>query len=1568
MRAEGLKCGLVSIPLVFALALSITLLATPVLAEAVHIEPGGTTIEVEQGQEFVLPFRLEWNETVAGFFAITLKWVCEDNDPAENFTIVGVSAYFDNGQPISAAVKSDTESPLGNGTLYVRVKGTPVGDPNNENFNVDITIRAGSEGVPHAPGTDNIVIDGSILVAEDLPWVDYYPPDQVITVRVLGRGVAVEISPNEDNGPAGETLTYTVTVTNTGDVADNYDLITSDNASWSISLDNTHFEDVENGGSRSTTLRVTIPDDAPTCTEDNITVTVTGTGVENSASCTAHAVILLRGVELAISPSYQRGSPESVLEYTVTVSNTGNVEDNYDLTKSDEENWGLTVSPELLTVPGGGNRTATLSVTIPSDVVLGTEDNITVTAISRENAEISASDTCVAYAARVIYPIHDAYVWHAEHGTSHNTDNLEIGIEEDYLIWAWLRFDLSDIPFGHRVENARLWLYFHDSVNGGSPGGIAAHFSDNDSWTEDTITWDNQPSFSEAVSDDISQFSDIGWKSLTLTQDVRRELDGDEKVSWCLKSPEDDLTGDDRNIAHSKDYENALYRPYLEIIHVPVYRMSISISPPEDSARPGENVTFTVTVKNMGAFEDNYDLEVSDNENWGLTVPPELLTVPSGENRTATLNVTIPENAAPCTRDNIIVTATSQGDNTVKDNASCTAHAVIAPPKLLTPSDGTLTDNTTPSFRWENTSVADNYEIWVDNDPHFSSLIILENTAENTYTPTTELPDENYSWKVRAYLGADVSDFSEVWTFIVDTTPPAEPTLAWPVDGRNISDNAPNLDWEDVEENTLPVLYQVFISDNSEFPYENRTSPWVENDNWIVSPALPEGVWYWRVCARDNVGNVGENSDARSFHVDITPPGKPTLDSPGNDTTEEILTVTFNWSNVTDISAPVTYHIQIDDEASFTSPYVHENTGLTENSYNYTFLVDGNYYWWVRARDNAGNYGEWADNFKLTIETISRGVGLSISPPENSGPPGGNVTFTVTVTNVGDVEDTYTLSATSGEGWSVSIEPDSLTLTAGESGNATLSVVVPPDASDDDSDIIGIKALSTGDPEVDDFEDAYVQVTVQRGVNVSISPPENSGPPGENVTFTVMVINTGNVADSYDLTVNDSTGWDPTLSKNLLEDVQPDENKTATLSVTIPENVSADAEDKITVTATSTKDTEVSASASCIATVTVVRGVEVSISPENQKGPPKGKLEYTITIVNKGNIEDNYSLTVSDNENWGPTISPTSLTIPSNDSRTAKLNVTIPEDAENGTKDNVTVTATSHGDNTVKDNASCTAQAFIVRGVGVSIDPSHMSDVPGATLSYTVTVTNTGNVADSYDLTISDDAVPSWNPTVSRTSLTIAAGGSDTSTLSVTIPSGAEHGEKDDITVTATSTENAEVSASASCEAEASILRRVEVSISPGSGSGEPGTSLTYSVTVRNTGLMDDTYTLRAVGKEGWSVSIEPDSLTIAAGTSDNATLRVVISPDAPVGDSMTTYVNVQSGEDSTVISTDTCRTVVTSVPKGPELELPVPLAISMVLIGAAIIVPAYLLRGRRKNGARRSVLRDVSFSARGVK
>ena len=105
--------------------------------------------------------------------------------------------------------------------------------------------------------------------------------------------------------------------------------------------------------------------------------------------------------------------------------------------------------------------------------------------------------------------------------------------------------------------------------------------------------------------------------------------------------------------------------------------VSVSISPSENSDLPCENLTYTVTVTNVGALADNYDLTVSDNENWNPTLSENLLeNIGPGENKTVTLIVKIPENAPPDTKDNILVVAVSQTDNTVTDSDTCIAHVL----------------------------------------------------------------------------------------------------------------------------------------------------------------------------------------------------------------------------------------------------------------------------------------------------------------------------------------------------------------------------------------------------------------------------------------------------------------------------------------------------------------------------------------------------------------------------------------------------------------------------------------------------------------------------------------------------------------------------------------------------------------------------------------------------------------------------------------------------------------------------------------------------------------------------
>jgi len=108
----------------------------------------------------------------------------------------------------------------------------------------------------------------------------------------------------------------------------------------------------------------------------------------------------------------------------------------------------------------------------------------------------------------------------------------------------------------------------------------------------------------------------------------------------------------------------------------------------------------------------------------------------------------------------------------------------------------------------------------------------------------------------------------------------------------------------------------------------------------------------------------------------------------------------------------------------------------------------------------------------------------------------------------------------------------------------------------------------------------------------------------------------------------------------------------------------------------------------------------------------------------------------------------------------------------------------------------------VLGGVSVSISPTSQSGANGATLNYTVTVSNTGNVDDTYDLTVSNDH--GWELRLDAPTVAILAGESTTVTVSVTVPSTASEGDSTMITVTATSRADPSVSASASCRATAS--------------------------------------------------------------------------------------------------------------------------------------------------------------------
>jgi hypothetical protein len=100
------------------------------------------------------------------------------------------------------------------------------------------------------------------------------------------------------------------------------------------------------------------------------------------------------------------------------------------------------------------------------------------------------------------------------------------------------------------------------------------------------------------------------------------------------------------------------------------------------------------------------------------------------------------------------------------------------------------------------------------------------------------------------------------------------------------------------------------------------------------------------------------------------------------------------------------------------------------------------------------------------------------------------------------------------------------------------------------------------------------------------------------------------------------------------------------------------------------------------------RAVRVYIDPIFRGGLIGGSTEnYTITVVNKGTLDDTYTLENVDNFTWLLSLENTSLFVPWGENRQTTMHVQIPSGSL-GTLDNITVKATGTG---VSDSAGCFA-------------------------------------------------------------------------------------------------------------------------------------------------------------------------------------------------------------------------------------------------------------------------------------
>ena len=149
----------------------------------------------------------------------------------------------------------------------------------------------------------------------------------------------------------------------------------------------------------------------------------------------------------------------------------------------------------------------------------------------------------------------------------------------------------------------------------------------------------------------------------------------------------------------------------------------------------------------------------------------------------------------------------------------------------------------------------------------------------------------------------------------------------------------------------------------------------------VTFPQYSEaGTWRIRyVVVTDKVGNSRWYYEADLIAMGFTteieisdsiPPPTPSLLLPADGAYTNDNTPTFDWTDVTDPSTPVTYDLIVDDNEDLLSPEISQ-TGLTASTFTpATALADGRYSWKARARDGVGNVGPFSTVYTFTLDTV----------------------------------------------------------------------------------------------------------------------------------------------------------------------------------------------------------------------------------------------------------------------------------------------------------------------------------------------------------------------------------------------------------------------------------------------------------------------------------------------------------------------------------------------------------------------------------------------------------------------
>lgn len=196
-------------------------------------------------------------------------------------------------------------------------------------------------------------------------------------------------------------------------------------------------------------------------------------------------------------------------------------------------------------------------------------------------------------------------------------------------------------------------------------------------------------------------------------------------------------------------------------------------------------------------------------------------------------------------------------------------------PRLFGVPDGSYIGSLYGSLFWSTCWHIDNdsYRVEISADPTFQTTNLVVERPDNVlpHIALLSLADGIYHWRVKAFrnAGADSTEYSDVWSFIIDLQAPSMPSLVSPDEGQVINTSQPRLEWSaDAGSPMSPEYFELEISADSLFtgtpPYFDYAGLTVDTMTLPV-PLPAETTYFWRVNHYDLAGNSSGFTPYRWF-------------------------------------------------------------------------------------------------------------------------------------------------------------------------------------------------------------------------------------------------------------------------------------------------------------------------------------------------------------------------------------------------------------------------------------------------------------------------------------------------------------------------------------------------------------------------------------------------------------------------------------------------------------------------------------------------------------------------------